>query len=135
MTTNVSDVHGLLSLVRRVMPTIIANDIIGVSPMIGPASSIFLLRERYKNIYDMLKFTKDHYKHFLRVYNRRTYHSSDYLTGLGYAHVKVSRRDGINIDAEHWCIDNLKLGSYIRNKGDFWFAYNEDAVLFKMSWI
>lgn len=38
-----------ISLFRRVMPTIIANDIIGVSPMVGPSALIHTLRARYSN--------------------------------------------------------------------------------------
>lgn len=36
------------SLVRKVMPGIIAKDIIGVSPMTGPVGQIFTLRTKYK---------------------------------------------------------------------------------------
>lgn len=37
----------MLNTIRRVMPTIIANDIIGVSPMTGPVTQIFSLNPRY----------------------------------------------------------------------------------------
>lgn len=37
----------VLNTIRRVMPTIIANDIIGVSPMKGPVNQIFSLKARY----------------------------------------------------------------------------------------
>lgn len=37
----------ILPIIRRVMPTIIAQDIIGVSPMVGPHESIAKLRARY----------------------------------------------------------------------------------------
>lgn len=37
----------LLSSIRRVMPNIIAQDIVGVSPMVAPSTSIFALRLRY----------------------------------------------------------------------------------------
>ena len=37
----------ILPIIRRVMPLIIANDIIGVAPMVGPVGQIFTLRERY----------------------------------------------------------------------------------------
>mgnify|MGYP003351881881 CR=1 FL=1 len=38
----------LIPLLRRVMPSIIANDIIGVSPMTGPVGQIFAMRSRYQ---------------------------------------------------------------------------------------
>jgi hypothetical protein len=37
----------ILPLIRRVMPSIIAQDIIGVSPMTGPTGSIFAMRSNY----------------------------------------------------------------------------------------
>lgn len=37
----------LISLVRNVMPQVMANNIIGVQPMTGPTSSIYSLRTRY----------------------------------------------------------------------------------------
>ena len=37
----------ILPVIRRVMPTVIANDIIGVQPMTGPVSQIHTLRVRY----------------------------------------------------------------------------------------
>lgn len=37
----------ILTIIRRVMPTIIANELIGVQPMTGPTSSVFALRARY----------------------------------------------------------------------------------------
>lgn len=38
----------IIPIIRRVMPNIIAQDIIGVSPMTGPISDIFTLRVKYK---------------------------------------------------------------------------------------
>jgi hypothetical protein len=37
----------ILPIIRRVMPTVIANEIIGVQPMTGPVSQIHTLRVRY----------------------------------------------------------------------------------------
>lgn len=37
----------ILPVIRRVMPSIIAHDIIGVQPMTGPTASIFALRAKY----------------------------------------------------------------------------------------
>ena len=39
----------ILPVIRRVMPSIIAHDICGVSPMTGPASEIFTLRAKYQD--------------------------------------------------------------------------------------
>ena len=37
----------ILPIIRRVMPTVIANEIIGVQPMTGPVGQIHSLRVRY----------------------------------------------------------------------------------------
>ncbi|MCP4800133.1 MAG: hypothetical protein GY893_09340, partial [bacterium] len=37
----------ILPIIRRVMPTVIANEIIGVQPMTGPVGQIHTLRVRY----------------------------------------------------------------------------------------
>ncbi len=39
----------ILGLIRRTMPTLIAQDIIGVQPMTGPVGLIHALRARYAN--------------------------------------------------------------------------------------
>ncbi len=39
----------MLPLIRRVMPTVIANEIMGVQPMTGPVGQIHTLRVRYAN--------------------------------------------------------------------------------------
>lgn len=38
----------ILPYIRRVMPAIMAKDIIGVQPMIGPVGNIFTLKTRNK---------------------------------------------------------------------------------------
>jgi len=42
----------MLPLIRRVMPTVIANDIMGVQPMTGPVGQIHTLRVRYADTAD-----------------------------------------------------------------------------------
>lgn len=39
----------ILPIIRRLMPTLIAQDIIGAQPMTGPSAQIFSLRARYGN--------------------------------------------------------------------------------------
>ena len=41
----------ILPVIRRVMPTVIANELIGVQPMTGPVGQIHTLRVRYSNTY------------------------------------------------------------------------------------
>jgi len=42
----------ILPVIRRVMPTVIANEIVGVQPMQGPVSQIHTLRVRYAEAAD-----------------------------------------------------------------------------------
>ena len=42
----------ILPVIRRVMPTVIANDLVGVQPMSGPVSQIHTLRVRYGTTMD-----------------------------------------------------------------------------------
>jgi len=42
----------ILPLIRRIMPNVIAQSILGVQPMTGPVSDIFRLRTRYEDSAD-----------------------------------------------------------------------------------
>src|SRR6056297_1377812 len=42
----------ILPVIRRVMPTVIANEIVGVQPMTGPVGQIHTLRVRYSEAAD-----------------------------------------------------------------------------------
>ena len=42
----------ILPVIRRVMPTVIANEIIGVQPLTGPVGQIHTLRVRYADSFD-----------------------------------------------------------------------------------
>jgi hypothetical protein len=130
-TLNPATVSVLLPIIRRTLPNIIANDIIGVSPMTGPTAGIFGLRNGW---YGRVVFTKNHFRHFLRVYNRRTHHHPDYLHSLGYPHYKVSRRVFDFMDARDWCKDTLVPGSWVSSSNNFWFANHADYVMFKLVW-
>ena len=42
----------ILPVIRRVMPTVIANELVGVQPMTGPVGQIHTLRVRYAETFD-----------------------------------------------------------------------------------
>ena len=42
----------ILPVIRRVMPTVIANELVGVQPMTGPVGQIHTLRVRYADTFD-----------------------------------------------------------------------------------
>ena len=79
-----------------------------------------------------LKMDKVHYQHFLRLYNRKRLQKTSTLDKLGYPSVKIQ---GSYKPAFAWCESNLKPGSFVTIASRFWFAYDEDAVLFKMHWL
>jgi hypothetical protein len=79
-----------------------------------------------------LKMDKVHYQHFLRLYNRKRLQKTSTLDKLGYPSVKIQ---GSYKPAFAWCEANLKPGSFVTVASRFWFAYAEDAVLFKMHWL
>jgi len=79
-----------------------------------------------------LKMDKVHYQHFLRLYNRKRFQTTSALDKLGYQSVKIQ---GSHKPAAAWCEANLKPGSFVTVASRFWFAYDTDAVLFKMHWL
>ena len=118
----------ILPLIRRVMPNIIAHDLIGVQSMTGPVGQIF----SSKWTLDHVKMQKENFGHFVRVYNRKKYHKIGDIADLGYTMLKV---DTINaVKAKYWCKENLKPGAFICVNTRFCFAYDRDATLFAMRW-
>jgi hypothetical protein len=125
----------ILPIIRNVIARQTAQSIIGVQPMTGPAGSIFSLKPTHYPV--TVKLTKEHYRYFLRVYNRRQYHRVDYIDSLQYPSVKITRQDDVEYNAMKarvWAIKNLKSGSYISSGGTFWFAREKDYTLFLMRW-
>lgn len=74
---------------------------------------------------------KYHYQHFVRLYNRRKMQKFHMLDSAGYQRVTV----GNSVDyraAKAWCRTNLKHGAWVNNMYRFYFAYDDDAVLFRL---
>ena len=127
-TQKVLDPVILLPLIRRVLPNIIARDLVGVQPMTEPTGSIF----NSTRTLDNLIMQKEHFGHFLRVYNRKKYHSINDVAALGYPIIKIGVLDAIS--AKNWCKENLKPGSFVCVNTRFCFAYDRDATLFTLRW-
>jgi hypothetical protein len=121
----------LLPLIRRVVPNILANDIIRgqftISSLYGMHSNDIGLR------IGQIKMNKLHYHHFLRLPNRKKYYKiADISNIYKYPSVKVS---AINAsDARRWCETNLKVGSFVLINNHFCFAYEQDASWFGLVW-
>ena len=99
----------LLPMIRKVMPTMMANSILGVQPMTGPGSSIF------NHYYGKKEYNKKYWPYQYTI-------NDDYL------------RDFIVRDAERWCWDRFK-GRYWSNHGrNFVFKREKDAVMFALRW-
>jgi hypothetical protein len=122
----------LLPRIRNLDPNVIASQLIGVQNMSGPVGNIFTLTPTYN--YSKVKLSKVHYRHFLRIYNRRTFHDVSYITTCGYPTIKVSRRHDKASIAAAWCEKHLKSGSFIYHSGQFWFAYDRDFTIFLIKW-
>jgi Major capsid protein Gp23 len=122
----------LIPLIRRVMPGIIANDIISVSPMIGPASQIFTLKVRYQLMKDRrVKVKKEIYRTFLRINNRRKTQSDNDFSKAGYW-----QGSGAFIDVIGWCTEQFGAHGYWHNHetGTVWFATETDYTAYCMVW-
>jgi hypothetical protein len=116
----------LLPIIRRVMPNIIANDIIGVQPMSSEDYIGSMIYEKGSVI-----MQKVHYQHFVRLPNRQKFHKfSEIVDKYKYTKVKVTSLQAKA--AMQWCEQNLKPGAYIRLQNHFVFAYEADAVWFGM---
>ena len=57
----------ILPVIRRVMPTVIANELVGVQPMTGPVGQIHTLRVRYSDTLDDVTQAKKLYHHLRLV--------------------------------------------------------------------
>lgn len=127
----------ILPKIRQIMPNIIAQDIIGVQPMTATAAQIHTIKTRYDSpsLYNVA-LTKVHFKHFLRVYNRKKYHNFDDIAALGYATVNINIFN--TVSAKQWCRETLKPGSFIFFKDHscyrLCFAYEQDYTLFLLRW-
>ena len=134
----------ILPIVRRVMPSIIATDIIGVQPMTGPTGQIFTLRNRYgKGKYrgkrdDRLKIPLQpgHFKVFLRLYNRRKFTLHEDILAANYPWVYINSYQAAQ-EAQDWCKERFGKCGYIFDMrfSRFYFENREDCAMFTLSWL
>ncbi len=120
----------LMGIYRRVMPQLIANSIIGVSPMTAPSASIFKLRSRYR-WEQRLPMTKACYRTFLRVNDRPRTQTLRAFRAAGYPTVN----HGDFIRAEAWCREQFGDDGFLRFGDTFVFKDEADATAFRMRWL
>lgn len=112
-----------LNTIRQVLPTLIASDIVGVQPMTGVTGQTFTMRAQYQDpniakFHKKYKFSRARW--FVVEFDERNYNR-----------------------VRDWCTEHF--GPHPRNP-DAWsrwwhryetsihFAYEDDAVLFKLTW-
>lgn len=85
----------------------------------------------------VMQFTKQNYQHFLRINNRKRRQRPKDLESAGYSHVRVKWvwGDEVISDYSSWIRENCKPGSVINLYNTYWFANDDDAVLFKLYWL
>ena len=124
----------VLSVVRKMWPCLLAQSIIGVQPMTAPTGQIFKLRSRYG--VTRFKMSKEHFKWFLRLNDRKTQNSPEEFIRVKYPLLtltldQISRREEIY----EWCDENIGLHRWCHNEYDLIAFYDEKCVvLFQMVW-
>lgn len=137
--TNLTPPHSpvLISLVRKAMPAILANSIIGVSPMTGPTGSVFSMRTRY-GLLDQTYSYEYHYNeesrfkpYWLELYSERAGHDNrvpvmfDHLAWTKYISVKLEEMLGPQGES-----NNFRWSLRARPEVVLTFKSNADMVLF-----
>ncbi len=130
MNATPSPTQVLIPLLRRVMPSIIASSITGVSPMVGPLGGALGQRPRRRYAVDPRI-----YRHFLRINNRRRTQGDHDMRDAGYWSVGgVPMLD--HADANSWCRSQFGAHAWCRFPLSYrwWFTCQEHAVAFAMVW-
>lgn len=136
LTAPITNNSVILPLIRRVMPTVIANQIIGVQPMTGHVGSIFSTNGIRLYRPPRIKMTNMHYKVFLRLNNRKKSQTADDLLKAKYPYMPFHFTVLDNAtDCIEWCDQQFTKYGYILDKGVLWFENDNDVTLFKLRWL
>ena len=138
MTINSTD-KVLISMIRRIMPNILAQSIIGAQPMTGPAGSIFNLRRRYgrKRIRGKqgVKPTPQQFNQFLRLNNRKRTQSHTEIEAAGYPTVFIDLPSGVDYEeVDAWLAAQIGQHKFMRINARYWFTTEQDAMVARMGW-
>jgi hypothetical protein len=127
---------GIIPLKRRVMPTVIATHITGVS---APGNMILITSNKWQVIADIIVWrypvAPETYGHFLRLNNRRCTQGDLDLEQAGYPHVCLNtpgRADQIHT----WCDDQFGAHAWLRfpYSALWWFSAQDQATMFRITW-
>ena len=133
-SNNISSLNKvILPMIRRVMPSVIANSIIGVSPMTGPIGQIHTMRYRYgKSIADPIKLNNAVYAKFVRLNNRKKTHTHQSIIDAGY----YPCNKYMGWECREWCDNMYGKNGYIEgHDGYIYFENKDDYTFFIMRWI
>jgi hypothetical protein len=109
----------LLPVIRRVLPTLIAQDIVGVQPMDMDISSLYPHQMRMKRINTTYKGIKNLAKYLNKNYWPYQYTINNQTT---------------NIEVERWCYDNFKCRYWRSLYGVYAFKREADYSMFLLRW-
>lgn len=126
---------GIIPLKSRVMPTIIATRITGVSP--GPLN---LITSNKWKVIDNILFMRypvapETYGHFLRLNNRRCTQGDWDLKQAGYPCVNLIQ-PGQADQIHTWCDDQFGAHAWLRfpYSAQWWFSTQDQATMFRITW-
>lgn len=126
----------LLSLIRRVWPTVIANSLIGTQPITGQAGQIFGMRSRYAYEWRFKMIDKRYFKNFLRLNDRKQSFSTDEITTAKYPLIRLTQDQIDNREVIwEWCNENVGKYHWINNNYNvIVFSDEQFVTLFKLVW-
>lgn len=119
----------LMPLVQRVMPNIIAQQIIGVQPMTGLSGQIFRAGTKHILTQKKRQMNKEHYKVFLRLNDRKKSQKREDFYRAGYPWVDVDLNKNWQ-EMHKWCRDNFGENGYLWFGERFFFENENDRLLF-----
>jgi hypothetical protein len=77
---------------------------------------------------------KKHLQHFTRIPNRKKLHKATDITNAGYLMVTMVDYVTNEKAVRKWLQQNVKDGAWVNVFKNFYFANDQDAVLFKLTW-
>lgn len=113
----------LMPMIRKIMPQILAQQIIGVQPVYDP-----MRRSR-------IRVSKENYRVFLRINDRPRTHTPGAFSDAGYPIVEI--KDFLDvIPAIRWCREQFGEHGFIRyNPYGFILPSEDAATAFRMRWL
>lgn len=123
----------LISTIRKVMPNVIANDIIGVQPMTRPVGSIFKTDQYGIKRHYGIRPPREIFNYFLRINNRKKFFLPKDFLDVGYPYVDVTNTQVGDGDCYAWMSQNMQYRYSCINKYIF-FSTEQDKILFLLRW-